>query len=169
MTVKRRRKRQRGGSAVRETIPKKIRPTPPPLQKKKKVCREAKAASGLKHDGVRTGMELQLVSCCMGIEKWGGGADFCYFCLSWSIWFSRLCSLNTLARLLPLQAVMQIHVCSSDTKTHVNTQLSQPTDIQSIQRRPCKGRYVCAYAVYMSTSAHAAVLTRLSITRYLNY
>lgn len=119
MTVKRRRKRQRGGSAARETIPKKIHPPPVPKKKKKKACREAKAASGLKHDGVRTGMELQFVCCCMGTEKWGtegvsggvrrGGVRFLLF--------------------LPLK-YRRLSPPLTDTKTHANAQLSQPPRIQ---------------------------------------
>lgn len=48
----------------------------------------------------------------LGIGEWGveKRRTFCYFSLSWSIWFTRPCSLNTLPCLFSLSAAVQIHV-----------------------------------------------------------
>lgn len=82
-----------------------------------------------------------------GGEWWGGGEGQIFF-------------------FLPLK-YRRLSPPLTDTKTHANAQLSQPPRIQygysvaHAEEETC----VCVRSV----RARAAVLTRLSITRYLNY
>lgn len=162
--------KRRERKAVKENITK-VR-IPPKIYETKSKIKGSKGSQWFEtqRNGVKSGLELQsVIRWELGSGEWrgGGGGQILLFFLSWSIWFARPCSLNTLP---PSSLYQQQYEIMLEAKTHTHTCIYSSYSVTRVNALMHAYMHIRAhFNNYTDRHLMAQNITYIYLSRYLNY